>query len=261
MINSIVIEQKDSIATIKFNRPDSYNSLNFAMVEALAVATQQIRTDASIRCLVLCGVGKAFMSGGDIGYFNQQLEQEQTEILKLGGLVNQVILNLTEMNKPVIAAVHGSVAGIGVSLMLAADLVVANRETKFNLAYTQLGTSPDGGASYQLPRTVGIKKAMQLLLLSEQFDTEVALQLGLINWSVPTDEMQAKVTELAMQLSSGPTLAYGRVKRLVRESHSAEFSQHLNQEIHAFKSSMETADFKQGVKAFINKSKPEFKGK
>ena len=130
-------------------------------------------------------VGEAFMSGTDLHEIHKEMDYAMKEIPHLMRQFNAVILALREMEKPVLAAVHGLVAGMGMSLMLAADLVMASDSTRFSLNYCNFGTSPAGGVSFNLPRLVGNKKAMELLLLSEVFDAETALRLGLINWRVP----------------------------------------------------------------------------
>jgi 2-(1,2-epoxy-1,2-dihydrophenyl)acetyl-CoA isomerase len=165
------------------------------------------------------------------------------------------------MPKPVLASVHGSVAGVGVSLMMACDLVIAAENTKFTMAYSGLGISPDGGASYNLPRMVGVKKAMEWLLLSDIFNAEDAKLNGLINWVVPEDQLKDKTDRLMQRLANGPTNSYANTKKLMSQTWDHSLEKQLEIEGLAFESCTTSADFKAGVTHFIHKTRPVFLGK
>lgn len=164
------------------------------------------------------------------------------------------------MPKPVLASIHGSVAGVGISLMMACDLIIAANTTQLTMAYSHLGISPDGGASFNLPRIVGTKKAMEWLLLSDRFNAESAKEYGLINWVVPEGELSIETQHIIQKLVNGPTQAYAHSKRLLNESWQNSLVIQLAKEADAFEFCTGTKDFKQGVSQFISKKKPEFLG-
>jgi 2-(1,2-epoxy-1,2-dihydrophenyl)acetyl-CoA isomerase len=164
------------------------------------------------------------------------------------------------MPKPVIASVKGAVAGFGISLMSACDLVVAGDSSYFTLAYCHIGTSPDGGSTYALPRTVGVKQAMEIALLGDRFDATRALELGLINRVVPVAELEGATTKLAARLAKGPTAVYGRTKNLINQSLNRTLPEQLQAEQDNFVASALDADFSEGIQAFVEKRKPNFIG-
>lgn len=173
---------------------------------------------------------------------------------------HQALEILVGLRQPVIAALHGAVAGAGLSIALAADLAIAAEDAKFTLAYTRIGTSPDGGASWSLPRVVGLRKALELALLSDVIDAEEALRLGLVNKVVPADRLPLEMDALAQRLAHGPTQAFGRVKGLLRGSFERGLQGQLKAERDAFLACVATRDFKEGVAAFLEKRPAVFEG-
>ena len=250
----------DQIAIITFDRPEAMNSFNKIMAHELKELTEQIKGDDSVRAVVLNGTGKLFMAGGDLRFFYDSLDMMPKGVLNLVRLLNASVLNLMTMPKPVIASVHGSVAGAGISLMMACDLVMAEEHTKFTLAYSGIGVSPDGGATYNLPRLVGAKKAMEWLLLSDVFDAKTAAAHGLINWVMPADKMQDEAMRIAKRLAMGPTQVFSRIKKLVRETWNTSLDAQLEEEGFAFEACTTTSDFRAGVTGFLHKKVPEFTG-
>ena len=207
MTSTISFSQNQSLATISFNRPDAMNSFNEAMAQELEAITEQVRNDTSIRAVLLKGEGSLFMAGGDIRFFQSNLQQMSKFIMKMIRHLNASIINLMQMPKPVLASVHGSVAGVGMSFMMAADLVIAAEDTKFTMAYSGLGASPDGGASYNLPRIVGSKKALEMIMFSELLDAKTMHQLGLINWVTSAAKLTEETETIVKRLVNGPTLS------------------------------------------------------
>jgi 2-(1,2-epoxy-1,2-dihydrophenyl)acetyl-CoA isomerase len=260
MSDSVLLHIENHIATITLNRPQQMNTYNDQMSAALEQITTQVMLDENVRAVVLCGAGKLFMAGGDIAFFHEHLNSMSNVATKIIRQLNATIRALQTMPKPVIASVHGAVAGVGISLMLAADLIFAATETNFTTAYSNLGLSSDGGATYFLPRHVGTKKAMQLFLLAEKFNAQTAQELGLINWVVSTDILNTETTKLAQKLANGPTQAYAAVKKLVNQSHETTLSQQLEDEAIHFVQCSETKDFQAGVKGFMSKTPVVFEG-
>lgn len=261
MPETLLFSVKNNIATITFNRPAEMNSFNKKMGDELEKITDEVRVNADIRAVLLNGTGPLFMPGGDIQFFNETLDIMPEGVIKIVRTLNASILNLMHMPKPVVASVHGAVAGAGMSLMLACDLVLASEKTKFNMAYSGLGISPDGGATFNLPRLVGPKKAMEWLLLSEVFDAETAKAQGLVNWIVAAEKLQEETERLLKRLAHGPTQSYAHIKKLVNGTWQRHLADQLEQEGKSFEACSTTFDFKAGVKGFLKKEKPEFVGK
>ncbi len=260
MSEALIYAADGGVATISFNRPQVMNALDAEMIQALRAACERARDDAAVRAIVLRGYGPAFVAGGDIAMFHANRENLSSMATELSAELHHAILALRAAPKPVIAAVHGAVAGAGVSLLAAADLAIAADDTKFTLAYSRIGASPDGGATWFLPRLVGARRALELMLLADAFDAQTALRFGLINRVVGSAELAAETARLAARLASGPTLAYAATKALVNQSFETSLAEQLDAEAAAFVQGTRTADFGAGVAAFVNKLKPEFNG-
>ena len=260
----LLVERDGAIATVIFNRPEQRNALNPDMRSLLRAAMFELEADHSVRCVVIKGAGEHFMGGGDLKAISTVLDQP---LAALGGQfllrlhdLNAIMITMRRMAKPIIASVAGASAGAGVSLALAADIIIADESAFFTLAYCHLGTTPDGGASFQLPRTVGIKKAMEIALLGERFDARTAADIGLVNQLVPTGSLSTATATLAARFASGPSHAYANTKRLLHRSRENAFEAQLQLEAEMFADCATGADFQEGVHAFIAKRPPQFGG-
>lgn len=254
----LLLERNGAIATLRFNRPDALNAIDVPMANAVLAAVQTIAADPAVRAAVLCGNGRGFMAGGDLATLRADPVQGAIDILTP---LNAALLLLAQMNAPVIAQVHGVAAGAGLSLLLMADYVIAAEGTRLNLAYINLGTSCDVGASWALPRTVGLRKALEIALLGEAFTADDALRLGLINRVVPAAELDSATTTLAQRLAAGPTVAYGAMKRLMRASMDRTLPEQLAAEKDTFVHCAGTEDFRTGVEAFHQRQSAQFVGR
>ena len=254
----LLLEREGAIATLRFNRPEALNAIDVPMANAFLAAVQTVAADPGVRAVVLCGNGRGFMAGGDLATLRTDPVQGAIDILTP---LNQALLLLTQMNAPVIAQVHGAAAGAGLSLVLMADYVIAAEGTRFNLAYINLGTSCDVGASWALPRIVGVRQALEIALLGDAFNADDALRLGLINRVVPAAELDSATAALAQRLASGPTLAYGAMKRLMRASMDHTLPEQLAAEKDAFVHCAGTEDFRAGVEAFHQRQRASFAGR
>ena len=254
------------VARITFNRPQARNALTQEMVLSMIEFLRECEQNDAVRVIVLTGAGDHFMAGGDVKRFKRKFDEVESDdearewFNSILGRIHYVVDNMYNLPMPVICAVKGAVAGAGFSLMLGCDLVIAKEGGVFTLAYCHLGTSPDGGSTWHLPRTLGMKRAMEIALLGDRFGPEKALEWGLINKVVPEAEFDAEVAKLAKRLAAGPTLAYGRTKRLLLESSDNDMDTQLGLETENFVNCAMSKDFKKGVTAFVEKQKPDFTG-
>ena len=254
----LLLERHGAIATLRFNRPDALNAIDVPMATALREAVRAIAQDASVRCVVLCGAGKGFMAGGDLATLRADPVQGAKDLL---APLNEAVALLALLNAPVIAQVHGVAAGAGLALMLQADFVLAAEGTRFNLAYINLGTSCDVGASWALPRLLGLRRALEIAMLGDTYSASEAERLGLVNRVVPAAELGAAVQELAQRLASGPTLAYGHMRRLMRNAFDHDLPTQLAAEGDAFVACARGADLPEGIEAFHAKRPAAFQGR
>jgi len=261
MTQSVLLAVDGGVATIAFNRPEVFNAMDGEMMIQFRAAAELAQKDPAVRVIVLRGEGKSFLAGGDVGAFHRHLRELPELILRWGREMHFGLLALRRAPKPVLASVHGAVAGAGFSMLCAADLSVAADDARFSLAYAGIGTSPDGGSTHFLPRLVGYKKAMELALLPELFDAATAQRLGLVNWVVPAADLAAQTQRTAVRLAQGPTRAYAESKRLLNQSLERSLETQMEQELQAFARCAVTEDLAEGVTAFVEKRKPVFKGK
>jgi len=264
--DTILVETRDAICTITFNRPDFLNAINPDLAAALLAITKDLQADTGVRAVVLKGTGDHFMAGGDVKGFKRQLDAApdrsvvQKDFERMIGDVHEMILAMRAMPQPIIASVKGAVAGAGVSLMLACDMVLTADDAFFTLAYCHLGTSPDGGSTWFLPRTVGQKRAFEIALLGDRFDAPTALAMGLINRVVPAADLDAETEKLAARLAAGPSGAYAETKALLNASMERSLADQLDAETRSFVTCVGGGDFFEGVTAFVEKRKPAFTG-
>jgi 2-(1,2-epoxy-1,2-dihydrophenyl)acetyl-CoA isomerase len=260
MSDSILYAVADGVATITLNRPRVMNALDGEMIRGLRAACEEVERDAAVRVAVVRGAGPAFLAGGDVSVFHANLPRMAELIRDFAGELHQAILALRRAPKPVLASVHGAVAGAGVSLMAAVDLAVAAADATFTVAYSRIGASPDGGATYHLPRLIGHRRALELMLLSDTIDARTALELGLVNWVVGAGDLGAETETIARRLGHGATRAFGETKQLMNGSFDRTLAAQLAAEMEAFARCAGTGDFAEGVTAFVEKRKPDFKG-
>ncbi len=263
---TVLLTTDGAIATVTLNRPTALNALDGSMVKALHAALIRVEQDAAVRCVVLRGAGDNFMAGGDIRMFAKALaelspSEQQTRFEGLIGQVHAAITAMRRMDKPIVGAIQGAAAGFGVSLAMACDLAIAADSAVFTLAYCHIGTSPDGGSTFHLPRAVGMKRAMEIALLGERFPAEDAARIGLVNRVVPAAGLHEATTQLAGRLAQGPTAAYGRTKRLLNASLDNGLAGQLAAECECFTASTLTEDFREGVTAFLEKRPAAFTGR
>lgn len=260
--DTVLYEVRDHVARLTLNRPKSLNALNLDMIEALRVATARAEVDPEVRAILVAGAGEHFMAGGDLKWFREQLalppQERQPLFERTISDVHQTTQQLRRCGKPVVAAVRGAVAGFGLSLMLAADLALAADDAYFTLAYCNIALSPDGGATWSLPRAVGMKRAAEIALLGERFDARQALDWGLVNRVVAGDELLPQAEKLAARLAAGPAEALAGTKRLLNAAFETTLVEQLHAEQRAFAACGVNPDFAEGLAAFFEKRSARF---
>ena len=251
------IGREGAVATLRFNRPAALNALDVAMAEGFLAAVQDIAADKSVRAVLLSGAGKGFMAGGDLAVLQADPQGGAKALI---GPLHEALVVLAGIDAPVVAQVHGVAAGAGLSLMLQADFVLAAEGTRFNLAYVNIGASCDVGASWALPRWVGLRRALEIAMLGDMLDAAAAERMGLINRVVPADTLESEAMALAQRLANGPTVALGQLRRLMRGSFDRALPEQLDAESAAFQVCAASDDFRTGVDAFFARAKPAFTG-
>ncbi len=255
---SVLLDRQGAVVRLTMNRPDVLNVLDEDLAERLAGALIEAGRDRAVRAVVLGGAGRSFMAGGDLSRFRADLDAAPATAARLIERFHVVVRAIAAMPKPVVAAIQGPVAGGGVGLALACDLVVAAQDCTLLSAYTKLGTSPDGGTTWSLTRLLGPKRALAFMLLNERIDAETALRLGLVNAVVPAADLMGAATEMAERLAAGAAGAGAAVKRLVREAATGDFDAQLDLERDGFTRAAGTPDFREGITAFFERRAPRF---
>jgi len=256
----VVVSNHDGIATVRLNDPASLNALSVEMANALRDALVRLAEDPTVRVLVLTGTGRGFCAGGDVqSFYDNRDDPAEVMAAVIDGLHGAVQV-LLDLPFPTIAAINGVVAGAGMGVAMAADLALAVDDAVFTMAYTGIGVSPDGSSTYFLPRLVGTRIAMDMILTNRRVSSEEALELGLINRAVPSDEFESEVLTLAQKLARGPTLAYVRSRHLLRSSLGNDPTAQMAAEGQGIMDAGKTTDFYEGITAFIEKRRPTFAG-
>jgi len=255
---TVVLDRRDRVAVITINRPEKRNALNIQTRAEGAAILDELRADDSVRVVIITGAGdKAFIAGADIAEFADRTAISQREIMLERGLFNAV----ETFPKPIIAMVNGYCLGGGCEVALACDIRVASETASFGQPEINLGIIPGGGGTQRLPRLVGEGKAMEMILTGEIIDAQTAFNLGLVNHVVPADQLEIKTMEIANRIAEKSPIALRLAKEAIKLASRSNLDEGLRREVDLFALCFSSADKDEGVTAFLEKRKPEFKGK
>lgn len=255
---TVLLDRRDRVAVIMINRPEKRNALNIQTRAEGAAILDELRADDSVRVVIITGAGdKAFIAGADIAEFADRTAISQREIMLERGLFNAV----DTFPKPIIAMVNGYCLGGGCEVALACDIRVASETASFGQPEINLGIIPGGGGTQRLPRLVGEGKAMEMILTGEIIDAQTAFNLGLVNHVVPADQLEIKTMEIANRIAEKSPIALRLAKEAIKLAARSNLDEGLRREVDLFALCFSSADKDEGVKAFLEKRKPEFKGK
>lgn len=259
----LLYETKDGVATLTLNRPDRLNALGDTLREDLFDAVTRSSADPEIRVMVITGAGKGFCSGGDVKAMNEAREgqRERPLIEKVAPGRDRTLLALREAPQPIIAAVNGAAAGAGMNLALGCDIRIASTSAKFSQAFVRRGLHPDWGGTYFLPRLVGMAKACELIFTGDVIDAPEALRLGLVSQVVAPDALMPTVHELARRIAAGPPVAIRLAKRSLYHNADSDLRTALEVETFAQNLCFDTEDAREGIRAFVEKRAPAFRGR
>ena len=255
--STVEVQSRGNVAIVTINRPDVSNTLNLQTAMDLLAAAMTCGRNPAVRAVVLTGAGRNFCFGGDLRGMLNKGKGADAYLRELTTYLHEAISHFARMDAPLIAAVNGTAAGAGVGLVAMADLALCAESSKFNLAYTGVGLTPDAGTSFLLPRAIGTKRAMELFLLNRSLSAAEALSWGLVNSVVADDQLMSEAMKLGERLANGATRAFGRTKRLVASSLGGLESQ-MVLEAETIASSAGSAEGLEGITAFLEKRKPSF---
>lgn len=262
----LLVDKKDHIATITFNRPEKMNSVRvWEFPDQMIPLLRELGRDDDVRAIILTGAGKAFCAGADVDEFLELASLENRtprEIREMTRIFNYVTVEMRNLDKPIIAAVNGPAVGAGVAMTMAADIRIASEKARFGWVFIRRGlTCADMGATYLLPRILGLTKATELLLTGDVINADEALRIGYVNKVVSPDQLMPEAMAMAQKLAQNPPLGIACTKIAINRGMSSSLEMEIEFEAHAQAFLIYGEDFKEGVKSFLEKRKPNFQGR
>lgn len=257
---TIDLTVRDGVAHVTLNRPGAANSINVELARDLMYATLECDEDPAVRAILLAGAGRMFCAGGDLKTFAAKGADLPHYLKEVTTYLHAAVSRLTRMNAPVIAAVHGSAAGAGMSLACAADIVLAAEGAKFTMAYTRAGLTPDGSSTYFLSRIVGLRRAVELTLTNRVLSAADAAALGIATRVVPEARLLDEARALAAEFAVGPTQAFGAAKRLLHAGWTGTLETQMELETRTIADVARGHDAHEGIAAFVERRAAKFTG-
>ncbi len=251
----------EGIATLTLNRPDDANALNEQMANELLDVAMICSTDERVRAMIVTGQGKMFCAGGDLREMDEQGERRPEHLTRMASALHGALIRFAHMDAPLIMAVNGTAAGGGFSMALSGDIILASDKARFIAAYTASGLTPDGSSTFFLAKHVGLLRAKELLLTNRLLSAQEACDWGMVTRVVPAETLMDEAHKLATSFAAGPTRAFGGLKQLLQTAYSDPIETQLERETRSISQMMRTHDGPHGVNAFLNKQKPQFKGR
>jgi 2-(1,2-epoxy-1,2-dihydrophenyl)acetyl-CoA isomerase len=258
---TIELSEEGALAVVRLNRTAAYNALDHVMAAELLEAARYVHRTPSLRAMILTGSGNAFCGGGDVKAFVQAGDQVPEYIESVVTPFHLFVTQMVRLGKPTVAAVNGVAAGGGFSLAMACDLVLAQEGATFTSAYSRIGASPDGSLSYFLPRMIGVRRTLELVLTNRVLSAQEAQAWGLVTRVVPAAQLLAEARKLAEELAAGPTLAFGRARELIYGSVDHSLETQLELEARGIIASSRSEDFRNATRAFVEKRKAAYTGR
>ena len=260
--NTLLYEKSGNISTLILNRPDKLNALNLELFDELLLALKVINEDDEVKTLILTGAGRAFCAGADLGMIqNLGKEDFMPKFRRLIQKVQAVTNAIEGLDKPVIGAINGAAIGGGFDIAIACDIRLASEAAVFSEAFIRLGLVPDMGATFRLPRLVGIARAKEIILTGDTISATEAERIGLVNWVVPANQLMEEAKKWAEKLAAGPPLAIKVAKQLLNNAASTDLHSALADEMVAQCQLITTQDHQEGIKAFLERRLPHFHGR
>jgi enoyl-CoA hydratase/carnithine racemase len=253
MIETVVLTRADGVLEIRLNRPEKKNALTRAMYDAMADAFAQVDADPTLRVALLTGTGDSFTSGNDIADFQARASGDRESS------ASRFLPALSTMQKPLIAAVNGAAIGVGTTMLMHCDLIVAARSARFVMPFTALGLVPEAASSLLFPRLLGVQRASALLLLGEPLDAATALEWGFVNRLVDDGALMQTAREMAQRIAALPPQAMRLTKRLIRHG-NADLASRIEEELALFREQLGSPEAAEAFRAFMEKRKPDFSG-
>lgn len=257
IFQTLILEEKGSALWIFFNRPEVKNAFSLEMANEFLEAVSWGLREKKFAVIVLSGKGTDFSAGGDIRKM-KETKNRKGFFLQISKIIHTAVVEMRKGEKPIIAAIPGYVGGIAFGLVLGTDLRIVTTEARFNAATIRLGLVANGGATYYLPKMVGMTRASEILLLGEILSAKEALAMGLVNWVVSPENLESETQKIVEKLAAQPRKALGRLKKTLQESLHSPLSTQLEKERQAIAWSATTPDFEEGVSAFLEKRRPQF---
>lgn len=258
---TLLFDVAAGVATITLNRPEAANAMSPLMAKEFSQAALLCDDDPDVRAVLIASTGRMFCAGGDLGAFGAAGDGARHLLMEMASDLHVGLSRLARSRAPVIAAVNGTAAGAGFSLVMACDLAIAAERAVFTMAYTRAGLSPDGSSTYYMPRKIGDRRTRELMLTNRVLSAQEALDWGVVNQIVADDQVAQAAGALARQLAEGPTLAFAAVKRLLNGTFEQALESQMELEGRTIADLAISADGREGIDAFLHKRKPDFKGR